>query len=123
MRVASTRFPEQARVFRKEKVNDKDCWVVMVRYPDTPFSDMLYFDVDSGLLVRRVNLRRTALGPLPITSDISDYRDVNGVKMPFKITQATPDSIQNIEVSEIKVNVPVDDAKFAMPKETQAGGN
>ncbi len=118
-----TNWTKQARVFRKEKVNDKDCWVVMVRYPDTPFSDMLYFDADSGLLVRRTNLRRTALGPLPVTSDISDYRDVNGVKMPFKITQSTPDSIQNITVSEIKANVPVDDAKFAMPKDAAAGGS
>lgn len=118
-----TNYSKQARVFRKEKVNDKDCWVVMVRWPDTPFTDMLYFDVDSGLLVRRVNLRRTALGPLPNTSDVSDYRDVNGVKMPFKIVQSNPDSIQNITVSEIKTNVPVDDAKFAMPKDTPSGGN
>ena len=115
-------YAKQARVFRKEKVGDKDCWVVMVRWPDTPFTDMLYFDVDSGLLMRRTNLRRTALGPLPNTSDISDYRDVNGVKMPFKITQSNPDSIQNIQVSEIKANVSVDDAKFAMPKEGAPGG-
>ena len=114
---------KQARVFRKEKVGDREAWVVMLRYPDSPFSDMLYFDADSGLLLRRTTLRRTALGPLPNTTDFSDYRDVNGVKMPFKVTSSNPDSLQNLQISEMKVNVPVDDAKFAMPKEAQSGGN
>lgn len=106
-----------ARVFRKEKVGDRDAWVVMVRVPNSPFQDMLYFDVENGLLLRRTTLRRTSLGPLPSTSDLSDYREVNGVKMPFKITTSTPDVVQNIQVTEMKTNVPVDDARFAMPKE------
>jgi len=108
-----------ARVFRKEKVGDRDAWVVMVRIPDSPLSDMLYFDTDSGLLLRRTTLRRTALGPLPNTADFADYRDVGGVKMPFKVTLSTPDSLQNIQVSEIKFNVPVEDTRFAMPASTE----
>jgi hypothetical protein len=106
-----------ARVFRKEKVGDRDAWVVGVRMPDSLFTDMLYFDVDSGLLLRRTTLRRTALGPLPNTLDLDDYRDVNGVKMPFKVTISNPDSLQTIQVSEMKVNVPIEDARFEMPKE------
>ncbi|MGH9522605.1 MAG: hypothetical protein ACRD3E_08745, partial [Terriglobales bacterium] len=106
-----------ARVFRKEKVGDHDAWVVMARIPDTPLTDMLYFDVDSGLLVRRTTLRRTGLGPLPTTADLSDYREVSGVKMPFKVTISTPSSIQNVQVSEMKANVPVEDSRFEMPKE------
>jgi Photosynthetic reaction centre cytochrome C subunit len=108
-----------ARVFRKEKVGDRDAWVVMVRIPDSPLSDMLYFDTDSGLLLRRTTLRRTALGPLPSTADFDDYRNVGGVKMPFKVTLSTPDSLQNIQVSEIKINVPVEDTRFAMPASTE----
>jgi hypothetical protein len=108
-----------ARVFRKEKVGDRDAWVVMVRLPESPFSDMLYFDAENGLLLRRTTLRRTALGPLPSTADFDDYRDVGGVKMPFKITLSTPDSLQNIQVSEIKFNVPVEDKRFAKPASTE----
>ncbi len=107
-----------ARVFRKEKVGDRDCWVVGVRIPDSAFTDMLYFDAEDGLLLRRTTLRRTALGPLPNTTDFLDYRDVGGVKMPFKVVTSTPDSIQTLQVSEQKANVPVDDMKFAMPKES-----
>ena len=106
-----------ARVFRKEKVGDSDAWIVMVREPNSPLTDLLYFDVNSGLLVRRTTLRRTALGPLPTTADLSDYRDVNGVKMPFKVTVSTPTSIQNVQVTEMKANVPVEDSRFETPKE------
>lgn len=112
-----------ARVFRKDKVGDRDAWVVAVRIPDSPLTDMLYFDAENGLLLRRTTLRRTALGPLPATIDFSDYRDVSGVKMPFKVVTSSPDSIQTLQVAEMKVNVPVDDAKFAMPKEGAPGGN
>lgn len=106
-----------ARVFRKEKVGDHDAWVVMVRDPNSPLSDLLYFDVDSGLLVRRTTLRRTGLGPLPTTTDLSDYRNVDGVKMPYKVTISTPTSIQNVQVTEMKANIPVEDTRFDMPKE------
>ncbi len=111
-----------ARVFRKEKVGDRDAWIVMVRLPDSPFQDMLYFDAESGLLLRRTTLRRTALGPLPNTYDFADYRDVSGVKVPFKLTVSNPDVIQTIQVSEMKMNVPVEDTRFAMPKEGAPGG-
>jgi hypothetical protein len=106
-----------ARVMRKEKVGDRDAWVVGVRIPDSPLTDMLYFDTDSGLLLRRTTLRRTALGPLPATTDFADYHDVNGLKMPFKVTVTTTDSVQNLQVTEMKVNAPVEDSRFAMPAE------
>ncbi len=110
-----------ARVFRKEKVGERDAWVVMVRIPDSPFQDVLYFDVENGLLLRRTTLRRTSLGPLPSTTDFSDYRDVNGIKVPFKVLVSTPDVIQTIQVTEMKLNVPVEDSRFAMPKDAAGG--
>jgi zinc protease len=83
---------------------------------------MLYFDTENGLLVRRTVLRRTSLGPLPTTMDFADYRDVSGVKMPFKVTVSTPDVVQNLQVTEMKANIPVEDSRFAMPKEGETGG-
>ena len=106
-----------ARVFRKDKVGDRDAWVVFARGADPKFTDLLYFDTETGLLLRRTTMRRTALGPLPTTVDLSDYRDVSGVKMPFKATISTPDSIQTVQVTEMKANIPVEDSRFEMPKE------
>ena len=43
-----------------------------------------YFDAESGLLVRVLRFVDTAVGRVPTQIDYSDYRDVSGIKMPFK---------------------------------------
>jgi len=48
-------------------------------------SIQLFFDVESGFLLRRVNVTNTMLGPLNVQWDFSDYREVSGIKLPFLI--------------------------------------
>jgi hypothetical protein len=45
----------------------------------------------------------------------SDWRDVDGVKLPFKITQSMPNLKFVFTVQEVKHNVPVDDRLFEKP--------
>ena len=52
---------------------------------------------------------------LPTQIDYADYRDTNGVKIPYRWTLARPSGRFTIQVSEVKQNVPVDDAKFVKP--------
>jgi hypothetical protein len=47
--------------------------------------------------------------------DYSDYRNVAGVKVPYKWTISWLDGQTMYEMSEIQPNVPVDAAKFAKP--------
>jgi hypothetical protein len=75
----------------------------------------LYFDQQSGLLLRLVRFGETALGWLATQIDYSDYRDVTGIKLPYRWTLARPSGRFTIQVSEVQQNVPVDDAKFAKP--------
>jgi hypothetical protein len=75
----------------------------------------LYFDKQSGLLARVVRYTVTMVGIVPTQTDYSDYRDVAGVKMPFKWTITWTDGQSNTELSEIQPNVPIDEAKFAKP--------
>jgi hypothetical protein len=75
----------------------------------------LYFDQQTGLLVRMVRFGDTALGLLPTQIDYADYRDVDGVKIPFRWTLARPSGRFTIQLSDVKQNVPVDDAKFVKP--------
>jgi photosynthetic reaction center cytochrome c subunit len=75
----------------------------------------LYFDKQTGLLVRQVRYSDTAVGVIPTQIDYSDYREVNGVKMPFHVVVTWTDGRSTIELSEIQPNVRVDPAKFAMP--------
>jgi len=75
----------------------------------------LYFDEQSGLLVRLVRYGETPLGRLPTQIDYADYREAGGVRIPFRWTLARPSGRFTIQLSEVKQNVPVDDAKFARP--------
>lgn len=99
-----------------EKVDDHEAYLVEgERAGKTPID--LYFDPQSGLLVRMVRFGETALGELPTEIDYADYRDVDGVKIPYRWTLARPGGRFTIQISEVQENVPVDDAKFAKPAE------
>lgn len=104
----------EAQVRGTEKVGDHDVYLVIGRREGKP-PLRLYFDEQSGLLVRLVRYGETPLGRLPTQIDYADYREAGGVKIPFRWTLARPSGRFTIQVSEVKQNVPVDDAKFAKP--------
>ena len=74
-----------------------------------------YFNAESGLLARVMRYTDSFVGRFPTQIDFSDYREVSGVKMPFKWTVIWLDGQQNFELADIKLNVPIDEAKFAKP--------
>jgi hypothetical protein len=75
----------------------------------------LFFDKESGLLVRLVRYADTVVGIVPTQIDYSDYRDVSGVKMPFNWSTTWTDGQSATELSEVRVNVPIDAAMFMRP--------
>jgi hypothetical protein len=75
----------------------------------------LYFDAQSSLLVRVVRYKESALGVNPEQIDYSDYRDVSGVQVPFRITISEPTSTSTIQIDQVQDNVPIDEAKFSKP--------
>ncbi len=79
-------------------------------------TDRLYFNVATGLLEMRVVEFNTVLGILPFAISYSDYRVVDGVKVPHLISWSTTRGSWADAVTEIHQNVTVDDAQFARPK-------
>jgi hypothetical protein len=80
----------------------------------TPVS--LYFDEDSGLLVRLVRYSaETPVGRVPIQVDYEDYRDVSGIKLPFKWTSTWTDGRIVFELKSVQLNATIDTARFAKP--------
>jgi outer membrane lipoprotein-sorting protein len=75
----------------------------------------LYFDAESGLLVRHVRYNDSPVGRISRQTDYSDYREVAGVKMPFKWTDTWLDGRDIVELSDVQPNVNIDSAKFAKP--------
>ena len=75
----------------------------------------LYFDRKSGLLVRLLRYSETPIGVNPTQIDYADYRDVAGVKLPFRWTVTWTDGRSVTELSTLQPNQPIDASKFARP--------
>ena len=104
----------EVEVRGRETIGDHDAYfVVGQREEKTPVR--LYFDTQSGLLLRLVRYGETPFGRMPTQIDYADYREVEGVKIPYRWTLARPSGRFTIQLTEIKQNVPVDDAKFVKP--------
>ena len=95
-------------------INDRPAQVLQGTSPGGTLAK-LYFDRESGLLVRLLRFAPSKVGRLPTQIDYADYRDVDGVKVPFRWTVSRPGNRFTIQVEEMQQNVPVDDAKFAPP--------
>lgn len=75
----------------------------------------LYFDKETGLLVRMVRYSKSPIGRVPTQVDFADYRDVNGIKIPFRLIFAWMDGRDAIQLNEIETNIPIDPVKFERP--------
>ena len=80
-------------------------------------AEKLYFDAESGLLVKR-DFERVTLedGIVPYEMLYKDYRDVDGLKLPFTIEQHSPDNTMIFKFAEIKNDAPLADTAFAKPE-------
>jgi hypothetical protein len=75
----------------------------------------LYFNVESGLLVRTLRYTNTAVGLVPTQIDYSNYQEVSGVRMPFHWVVTWTDGQSTIDLSDVQANVSIDPDKFARP--------
>jgi hypothetical protein len=105
---------EKARTIRKEKIGDREAWVVFDRLDDNTVVDV-FFDAATGLALRRVILTNTPIGRLPKQTNFDDYRDAAGVKLPYEVKASFVDPWigSTRKYSEIHPGAPVDPAVFA----------
>ena len=75
----------------------------------------LFFDKQTGLLVRQTRFIDTKVGLIPLHVDYSDYRAVSGVKMPFKWQVTWVDGQSTTELTDVQANAAVAAAKFVKP--------
>jgi len=94
-------------------IDDKEVTVLRGTNPrQTPVN--FYFD-QTGLLVRVVRFVDTAVGRVPTQVDYSDYREVAGVKVPFKWTVTWTNGQTTTELTAVQPNVAIDAARFSRP--------
>jgi hypothetical protein len=107
-------FP-QIRRGRPAEINGAMCDTISASKPGQPPVN-LYFDQKTGLLVRMVRYADTPMGRMPTEIDYADYREVDGVKIPWRWTLARTNGRFTIQLKEVKNNVAIDDSKFSKPE-------
>jgi len=94
-------------------IDDREVQVVQGTSPGrTPLN--LYFD-GSGLLVRLLRFVDTPVGRVPTQIDYSDYRDVSGVRMPFRWTSTWTNGQATFQLEDVRANAAVEAARFDEP--------
>jgi photosynthetic reaction center cytochrome c subunit len=76
----------------------------------------LYFDQGNGLLTRLVRYAETPLGRLPTQIDYADYRETDGVRIPYRWILTRPSGSFTIRVDQVQQNVAIDEGLFVAPK-------
>lgn len=81
----------------------------------------IYFDSDSGYIVRAEDDYKTADGPYTVRMDFADYRAIEGMKFPFRMRRTERGSVFYIRLTQLKNNVYIDDAEFSRPGTAGSG--
>ena len=109
-----TQMFKELKYGKPEKIGDRETNVLYGVREGTPAVKM-NFDKDSGLLLRMTRYTETVFGLSPVQVDFADYRELAGVKVPYKWTLGRPTGRFTIQIDQAQANAPVDDAKFAKP--------
>ncbi len=73
----------------------------------------IYYDVKTGLKVGKTETTETPQGEMSTTTPYSDYREVKGVKIPYKTSMILgPGAEVELTVSEVKINEGVSATDF-----------
>jgi hypothetical protein len=101
----------------KGLIDDKLVQILRGTNPGQPPVNF-YFD-NSGLLVRLQRWNETLVGPVATQYDYSDYRDIGGVKRPFKLIKTSTRNQVTMVIKEYRPNAAIDAAIFARPSTTR----
>jgi len=96
------------RLIKKKEVESRMAWEIKADDPKSEWSETYYFDTETYLLLR--------FGKAGSSVTYSDYREMGGIKLPFTIIQEFTNSRLVTTVRELKINAPIDDARFAEPQ-------
>lgn len=100
----------------KEKVGARDAFVLTLK-PKTGPAVKQYLDAETYLPLRLVaKIEIPQMGTVEQTTDFSDLRDVDGVKVPFAVKSASAAQSFTITIAKVEHNGKIDETLFSKPK-------
>ena len=101
----------------REKVGDRDAYVLRFT-PKTGPSARMFIDAETYLLAKTVvtvNVPQVG-GDVEQTILVSDYRDVDGVKVAYQIRSVNQFQTISVTATKVEQNTSVDDGMFSKPE-------
>lgn len=122
-RLKRSQFSEQAKmillaatgkVLGAEKIGLHSVYVVEYSSQKNE-TTKLYFDAETGLVLRSEEVATKPDGTYTTKLDMDDYRDVDGMMVPFRMKRTEKGSVIKIKLTQVKNNLPIDDEMFVKP--------
>lgn len=114
---------ESVETVAKEQIDDRSCYKVVLK-PKAGPSETVYFDRKNGLPIRIDTVRKTEQGETQLQTRQEDYREIDGVKWPFKTVRLATIGGQTQTYTtvweSIEQNVDIPDERFALPDAVKA---
>lgn len=99
----------------KDKVGDREVFVVQGDRRATSSTEELYLDAESGLLLRLVNVRRSPIGIVMTTIEYADYKSVASSMVPMRVTVTFSDTNKwDITFQSAEASQSVNEAMFTL---------
>ncbi len=94
-----------------EKINEKDTYKISLTYPSGKKVTQ-YYNVDDGFRVKEVSNVKSPQGSFMQSTEYSDYKEFDGIKYPYKISQQMGPQKIEMTVVSVEVNKGVKDSLF-----------
>jgi len=100
----------------REKVGTRDAYVIQLT-PKVGPGVRAFFDAENFMLVKTIitiNVPQLG-GPIDQVVEFSDFRDVDGIKLPYLTKSSNPVQTIVATVTEVKHDTDIDDSSFSKP--------
>ena len=97
-----------------EKVGARSAYALEFS-PEKRTTSKMYFDVETGLVIRVDDAIRRDDGEYNVQTYLDDYRSIDGAYFPFRIKHVEKGNVFTVKLTQIKHNIPVEDTVFLKP--------
>jgi hypothetical protein len=107
-------YYSKAETTGTEDVEGTKCLVVEMTPKEGPI-ETRYYAADSGLLVQTKRTIQSPMGEIPVESIVADYKEVDGIKIPFKSTEKVVGQEVRTTIDQVEHGVDFPEGTFAIP--------
>jgi len=113
-------FYSELKTEGEEALDGRPSWRVLASLKDGDKSETMWFDKESGLMVKTRTVIASPMGEIPVDSLVSDYRKAGALKVPFLVEQKIGPQTIRTTVQSVEFDTEIELTRFALPAEVQA---